>query len=165
MYGMGGVRRDRPSENIFSKSSSFSGSLKCTGLRWGLELEKSGKKVRSSAVSTALIYLEKVVREQKHFYVFAPPPLNKGHMSCLQHRLRLSTPQSHVRTRMCLWCMGGGFPRHTYVCVSECTHKHIYRFCEGGQWLTNQKVILLRFLRALSPGSRSQREQRLTNKS
>lgn len=33
MYGMGGVRRDRPSENIFSKSSSFSGSLKCTGLR------------------------------------------------------------------------------------------------------------------------------------
>ena len=33
MYGMGGMRRDRPSENIFSKSGSFSGSLKCIGLR------------------------------------------------------------------------------------------------------------------------------------
>lgn len=33
MYGMGGVRRERPSVHIFSKSGSFSGSLKCTGLR------------------------------------------------------------------------------------------------------------------------------------
>ena len=115
MYGMGGVRRDRPSEHIFSKSGSFSGSLKCTGLRWGLELEKSRKKVRSTTVSTALIYLEKVVREQKHFYVFAPPPVNKGHMSCLQHRLSLSTP-NHMLEHGCVCGVWGGSPG-THMCV------------------------------------------------
>lgn len=139
--------------STFSKSGSFSGFLKCTGLRWGLGLEKSGKKVRSSTMSTARIYLEKVVKEQKHFYVFASPPVHEGHMSCFQHRVSLSTPQSHVRTLMCLWC------------AYECTHSMYIGFVRVGNELLNEKVILFRFLRALSPCRHSPREQRLINKS
>jgi len=146
--------------STFSKSGSFSGLLKCTGLRWGLGLEKSGNKVRSST----MIYLEKVVKEQKHFYVFASPPVREGHMSCFQHRVSLCTPQSHVRTLMCLWCMGGCSPS-THVCAYECTHSMYIGFVRVGNELLNEKVILFRFLRALSPCSHSQREQRLINKS
>ena len=130
--------------STFSKSGSFSGLLKCTGLRWGLGLEKSGKKVRSSTV----IYLEKVLKEQKHFYVFASPPVREGHMSCFQ----------------CLWCMGGCSPS-THVCAYECTHSPYIGFVRVGNELLNEKVILFRFLRALSPCSHSQRQQRLINKS
>ena len=84
-----------------------------------------------------MIYLEKVVKEQKHFYVFASPPVREGHMSCFQHRVSLCTPQSHVRTLMCLWCMGGCSPS-THVCAYVNIHVHgdTDGFCQPPRSLT-----------------------------
>ena len=121
----------------------------------GWELWIRWKNVRSNTMSTALIYLESSERLET-LLLLVPPAINEWHMSW-----------SLAQQWVCLYAYDARVGP-TSVCVYTCVCMHpkrVCRFCEGGQWIAEQKVTLFIFWEPFHLGSISKEKTKLIDKS